>query len=30
MTLAVYRSVKLSGLLVVSDELFQLKWHRGF
>jgi uridine phosphorylase len=30
MTLAVYRSVKLSGLLVVSDELFDLKWHRGF
>lgn len=29
-TLAVYRSVKLSGLLVVSDELFDLKWHRGF
>jgi hypothetical protein len=22
--------VKLSGLLVVSDELFDLKWHRGF
>ena len=30
MTLAIYRSVKLSGLLVVSDELFDLKWHRGF
>jgi nucleoside phosphorylase len=30
MTLAVYRSVKLSGLLIVSDELFDLKWHRGF
>jgi purine-nucleoside phosphorylase len=30
MTLAVYRSVELSGLLVVSDELFELKWHRGF
>jgi uridine phosphorylase len=30
MTLAVYRSVKLSGLLVVSDELFDLEWHRGF
>jgi purine-nucleoside phosphorylase len=30
MTLAAYRSVKLSGLLVVSDELFDLKWHRGF
>lgn len=30
MTLAVYRSVELSGLLVVSDELFDLKWHRGF
>lgn len=30
MTVAIYRSVKLSGLLVVSDELFDLKWHRGF
>jgi purine-nucleoside phosphorylase len=30
MTLAVYRSVKVSGLLVVSDELFDLSWHRGF
>lgn len=30
MTLAVYRSVELSALLVVSDELFDLKWHRGF
>ena len=30
MTLAIYRSVKLSGLLVVSDEVFDLKWHRGF
>jgi purine-nucleoside phosphorylase len=30
MTLAVYRSVRLAGLLVVSDELFDLKWHRGF
>jgi nucleoside phosphorylase len=30
MTLAAYRSVKLSGLLVVSDELFDLRWHRGF
>jgi uridine phosphorylase len=30
MTLAVYRSVTLSGLLVVSDELSELKWHRGF
>lgn len=30
MTLAVYRCVKLSGLLVVSDELFDLNWHRGF
>jgi len=29
-TLAVYRSVMISGLLVVSDELFDLKWHRGF
>lgn len=30
MTLAIYRSVKVSGLLIVSDELFDLKWHRGF
>ena len=30
MTLAVYRSVRVSGLLVVSDELFDFKWHRGF
>ena len=30
MTLAIYRSVTLSGLLVVSDELFDLKWHKGF
>lgn len=30
MTVAAYRSVKLSGLLVVSDELFDLTWHRGF
>lgn len=30
MTLAIYRSVKLAALLVVSDELFDLKWRRGF
>ncbi|MGD2126725.1 MAG: nucleoside phosphorylase [Desulfobacteraceae bacterium] len=30
MTVAIYRSVKLAGLLVVSDELFELKWHTGF
>jgi purine-nucleoside phosphorylase len=30
MTLAAFRSVKLSGLMVVSDEVFDLKWHRGF
>jgi uridine phosphorylase len=30
MTLALYREVKLGGLLVVSDELFNLKWHAGF
>lgn len=30
MTVALYRSVKLSGLLVVSDELSNLTWHRGF
>jgi hypothetical protein len=28
--LAVYRSVELTGLLVVSDELFSLKWHSAF
>ena len=30
MTLALYRGVKFGGLLVVSDELFNLKWHTGF
>jgi uridine phosphorylase len=30
MTLAVYRKVKIAGLLVVSDELSGLKWHTGF
>ena len=30
MTLALYRGVKLGGLLVVSDELFNLKWRTGF
>jgi uridine phosphorylase len=30
MTLAAYRTVGLAGLLVVSDELFELKWHSGF
>ena len=30
MTLALYRAVRLSGMLVVSDELFDLKWHSGF
>jgi len=29
-TVAVYRSVKLAGLLIVSDELFSLEWHHGF
>ena len=28
--LAAYRSVEMSGLLIVSDELFSLKWHHGF
>ena len=28
--LAAYRSVELAGLLVVSDELFALKWHNAF
>ena len=30
MTLSVYRSVRLAALLVVSDELSDLKWHAGF
>ena len=30
MTLATYRGVKLAGLLVIADELFDLKWHSGF
>ena len=30
MTVALYREVELGGLLVVSDELFDLKWHTGF
>lgn len=30
MTVALYRSVSLAGLLVVSDELFDYKWRRGF
>jgi purine-nucleoside phosphorylase len=30
MTLSVYRSVRLAGLLVVSDELGDLKWRPGF
>ncbi|HOP48814.1 MAG TPA: nucleoside phosphorylase [Desulfobacteraceae bacterium] len=30
MTVALYRSVSLAGLLVVSDELFDCKWRRGF
>ncbi len=29
-TVAIYRSVKLAGLLIVSDELFSLQWHYGF
>ena len=29
-TVAIYRTVKLAGLLVVSDELFDLKWLSGF
>ena len=27
---AFYRSIKLAGLLIVSDELFSLQWHHGF
>ncbi len=30
MTLAIFRNIKLTGLLVVSDELFDLKWNPGF
>jgi uridine phosphorylase len=30
MTVAAYRGVKMVGLLVVSDELFNLIWHTGF
>jgi len=30
MTLAIFRDIKLTGLLVVSDELFDLKWNPGF
>jgi uridine phosphorylase len=30
MTLAIYRSVAMAGLLVVSDELSDLKWSPGF
>jgi len=29
-TVAIYRSVKLAGFLIVSDELFSLQWHNGF
>ena len=30
MAVAIFRAVKLAGLLVVSDELFDLTWHAGF
>jgi uridine phosphorylase len=30
MTLAIYRSVAMAGLLVVSDQLFDLAWRPGF
>ena len=30
MTVGIYRSVRVAGLLVVSDELFDLKWRAGF
>jgi hypothetical protein len=30
MTVAHFRSVAMAGLLVVSDELSELKWHPGF
>jgi purine-nucleoside phosphorylase len=29
-TLSIYRNVELAGLLIVSDELFDLKWKPGF
>jgi purine-nucleoside phosphorylase len=29
-TLSIYRNIELAGLLVVSDELFDLKWKPGF
>jgi len=30
MTVAIYRGINLAGLLVVSDELFHMKWKPGF
>ena len=30
MTLSLYRGVRMGGILVVSDELFNMKWHAGF
>ena len=30
MTLALYRGVRMGGILIVSDELFSMKWHAGF
>jgi len=30
MTIALYRSIAMAGLLVVSDELFDFKWRPGF
>lgn len=30
MTVAIFRGVKLAGLLIVSDELSRLKWRHGF
>ena len=30
MTVAIYRKVRMAGLLVVSDELFDLRWRPGF
>lgn len=29
-TVAIYRGISLAGILVVSDELFDLKWRHGF
>ena len=30
MTIALYRSIAIAGLLVVSDEIFDFRWRPGF